>query len=284
MPATERRRHRPAGSPPLRRGRSHDRATAAVGVLALGGTAAVAATGLGAGLPALVAGRSPGADDVALLTAGVLALGLLVRWLVGALLLAGSAAVAATGRRWAAGEEASQRALPRGVHALLVTGLGAGALGAGPAAHAAAATPVAVASAPVASPLVAAGAPAGGGPTRPDTGGPDTGTPGNPGRGAPSVTGGLDPGWTPTQPADPPCPDPGPTALGTPTRTAADVPDVVVHRGDTLWSVAARVLPVDATDAEIAVEWPRWYRANRAAIGPDPDRLLPGVRLQAPLP
>ena len=54
--------------------------------------------------------------------------------------------------------------------------------------------------------------------------------------------------------------------------------------GLALRSAAARGLPVDATDAEIAVEWPRWYRANREAVGPDPDRLLPGLRLRAPQP
>lgn len=243
------------------------RAAAAGAALAVCGAGAVAAAGLGAGLPSLTAPGGAGVDEVALLAAGVLALGLLLRWVVGALLLAGSAVVAATGRRWSAGERAAQRALPRGVHALLVTGLSAGALGAGPAALAAPAP--ALASAPLAA-------------AAPTTHGvaPD----GAAGDGRPAAPTGLDPGWTPTEPEAPACADPQPPVLGTPTRTTADLPDVVVRRGDTLWAVAARDLPVDATDAEIAVEWPRWYRANREAIGPDPDRLLVGLRLRAPQP
>lgn len=57
---------------------------------------------------------------------------------------------------------------------------------------------------------------------------------------------------------------------------------VVVHRGDSLWAIAARHLGPSATDAEIATAWPRWWAANRAVIGPDPDLLLPGQRLTAP--
>lgn len=57
---------------------------------------------------------------------------------------------------------------------------------------------------------------------------------------------------------------------------------VVVHRGDTLWAIAARDLGPDATDAEVAGHWPRWYAANRAVIGPDPDLLLPGQVLRRP--
>ena len=56
----------------------------------------------------------------------------------------------------------------------------------------------------------------------------------------------------------------------------------VVHRGDTLWSVAARQLGPDATPAEIARAWPRWYAANREVIGDDPGLILPGQVLTAP--
>ena len=59
-------------------------------------------------------------------------------------------------------------------------------------------------------------------------------------------------------------------------------PGVVVRRGDTLWAIARQHLGPGATDAEVAQEWPRWHHANRAVIGPDPDRLLPGMVLQAP--
>jgi len=57
---------------------------------------------------------------------------------------------------------------------------------------------------------------------------------------------------------------------------------VVVAPGDTLWDLARRHLHRGATDAEIARAWPRWYRANRAVIGPDPNLLLPGMRLRVP--
>jgi nucleoid-associated protein YgaU len=59
-------------------------------------------------------------------------------------------------------------------------------------------------------------------------------------------------------------------------------PPVVVRRGDTLWSIAARHLGPGATDAEIAEQWPRWWQANRGQIGDDPDLLLPGQVLVAP--
>ncbi|MFM6847559.1 MAG: LysM peptidoglycan-binding domain-containing protein, partial [Terrabacter sp.] len=65
-----------------------------------------------------------------------------------------------------------------------------------------------------------------------------------------------------------------------PTASTHDV--VTVRRGDTLWSVAARHLGPDATDAHVAREWPRWYAANRDLIGDDPDLLVPGQQLRPP--
>jgi len=56
----------------------------------------------------------------------------------------------------------------------------------------------------------------------------------------------------------------------------------VVRPGDTLWAIARRHLPSSATDRDIAQAWPRWYAANRAAIGSDPSLLLPGTRLRIP--
>lgn len=94
----------------------------------------------------------------------------------------------------------------------------------------------------------------------------------------------LDPGWVrpSTRPAslittlDP--------SWGEPGRARAVYPeeDVVVRRGDSLWDIAARHLGSAATDAEIARAWPQWFTANRATIGPDPDRLTPGQRLRPP--
>lgn len=57
---------------------------------------------------------------------------------------------------------------------------------------------------------------------------------------------------------------------------------VVVRRGDTLWDLVARHLGPDADSEEIAQAWPTWYSHNRAAIGDDPDLLLPGTILTRP--
>lgn len=56
----------------------------------------------------------------------------------------------------------------------------------------------------------------------------------------------------------------------------------VVRPGDTLWGIAAATLGPDADNAAVAAQWPRWYAANRALIGADPNLILPGQRLVAP--
>lgn len=58
----------------------------------------------------------------------------------------------------------------------------------------------------------------------------------------------------------------------------------VVRPGDSLWAIAARHLGPQASNADIAAEWPRWYRVNRAVIGSDPSLLLVGTRLAVPHP
>lgn len=109
----------------------------------------------------------------------------------------------------------------------------------------------------------------------------------------------LLPGWTADRPAAAPHrPAPGShVAPVTPrrTRTGTGVHlvspghgrrpehDVVVHRGDTLWDIAARSLGPGASVAEVAAEWPRWWEANRTTIGADPGLLLPGQRLSRPV-
>jgi nucleoid-associated protein YgaU len=46
--------------------------------------------------------------------------------------------------------------------------------------------------------------------------------------------------------------------------------------------VAADHLPATATNAQIAQAWPRWWSANRAAVGADPDLIHPGLSLTPP--
>lgn len=87
------------------------------------------------------------------------------------------------------------------------------------------------------------------------------------------------PGWVPDRPRVRRQPSPRLVATSPPRE---ERPGVVVRRGDTLWAIARQHLGPGATDAEVAQEWPRWHQANQAVIGPDPDRLLPGMVLQAP--
>lgn len=61
----------------------------------------------------------------------------------------------------------------------------------------------------------------------------------------------------------------------TPTR-------VVVRRGDSLWTIAAKELGPGASNATIAKRWPDWYAANVRVVGDDPDLLLPGQVLRTP--
>ncbi len=58
--------------------------------------------------------------------------------------------------------------------------------------------------------------------------------------------------------------------------------EIVVRSGDTLWSLAGAHLGPGAQASEIAAEWPRWFDANRKAIGGNPDHLIPGDRLRPP--
>jgi len=72
--------------------------------------------------------------------------------------------------------------------------------------------------------------------------------------------------------------------VASPLRTSRPADEVVVHRGDTLWAIAARRLGPHASAAEIAAEWPRWFAANRHVVGGDPDLIRPGQRLRVPAP
>ena len=72
----------------------------------------------------------------------------------------------------------------------------------------------------------------------------------------------------------------GPGASPTPaTRTPHTV---VVQAGDSLWSMAAALLPAGADDGRVCAYWHRLYRVNRNRIGADPDLILPGTVLEVP--
>jgi LysM domain len=114
------------------------------------------------------------------------------------------------------------------------------------------------------------------------------------------------PGWSTSDPLPAPAwpsTTPGPGAPATGQRPAPPAPSpeyrarppadedtgprharaaVVVRPGDCLWRIAARQLPPPAAAARIARSWPRWYAANRAVIGADPDHIVPGQVLRAP--
>lgn len=110
------------------------------------------------------------------------------------------------------------------------------------------------------------------------TAGPDAVPPSLPDPGFHSLP---DPSWVPTAPTVRPQADVGLLSRA-PADTVDPRPDVVVQRGDTLWTIAARHLGPGASDAEIAQAWPAWFDANRGVIGDDPDLILPGQVLRAP--
>jgi nucleoid-associated protein YgaU len=92
----------------------------------------------------------------------------------------------------------------------------------------------------------------------------------------------IEPQWQPRAPVT----EPG--LLGSlPQRSAGNPVSpgqgaVVVSRGDSLWSIAARQLGPMASDVDIALHWPKWHSANRHLIGDDPGLLVPGQILQPP--
>jgi nucleoid-associated protein YgaU len=83
-------------------------------------------------------------------------------------------------------------------------------------------------------------------------------------------------------------PVPDRTAVVAPTAASPAAPfrvsarRVVVAPGDSLWSIAARRLPPEAPSDAVEALWREIYAANAAAIGPDPDLIRPGMRLQVP--
>jgi nucleoid-associated protein YgaU len=55
-----------------------------------------------------------------------------------------------------------------------------------------------------------------------------------------------------------------------------------VRPGDTLWRIAAGLLPASVDTAAVASLCGRLYDLNRAVIGDDPDLIRPGQRLRVP--
>ena len=91
-------------------------------------------------------------------------------------------------------------------------------------------------------------------------------------------------------PAAPPAPGslaapaapPAPARPSAPLASPATKP-VVVHTGDSLWSIARAELPSDGrSDAAVAASWPRWWRTNYAQIGDNPNAIHPGQQLTPP--
>jgi len=81
-----------------------------------------------------------------------------------------------------------------------------------------------------------------------------------------------------------PGPSWSPDRRALPANGAGGPGEIVVHRGDNLWSIAARHLGPTATTTEISAEWHRWFAANRHVIGDDANLITPGQVLRPPVP
>ena len=258
-----------AGRPPAlgagRTGPTGPRAARRAGLLGWVLTATTTAGALGLGRAALGAwpGLGPVAVDQALLTVALGAAAALALWVAGVLAVASRATLrsARTGTPLtASGTDSLSRSVRLTALALLTL---------------ASLSPVTAtaAVAPATSPDVAATASVAATATSPATPGDDR---------SGEQRGEIpQPGWTPTPRTLAPR---APEGVGLVSTVPHEVlPDqVVVRRGDTLWGIAARHLGQQATSADIAEEWPRWYAANRDLIGADPDLILPGQELRVP--
>lgn len=92
----------------------------------------------------------------------------------------------------------------------------------------------------------------------------------------------VSPGFRPSAPVRAHDPSSSDLLTRSPRPATALLEAITVRRGDTLWAIVARHLGAEADDAEIAHQWPRWYAANRAVIGADPDLIQPGTQLVPP--
>lgn len=233
-------------------------------LLAAAAAMAAAAAGLRLLTPDLRAVTAAGPDlqravDAAgaepLLLAGVAALAW-AAWLWGALGLLLTALSALPGITGALARALARRVLPAGARRAAALALGVGLVTGGPALAACVPSPGAPPPTLVAA-AESSAAPAGPVPDWPAT-------PATPA--------------TPVPAADPPPP--------VPDWPAPAEGEHVVLRGECLWTVAAADLARRTgrtpTDGEVAAAVVRWWHANAAVIGPDPDVLLPGQVLRPP--
>ncbi len=75
--------------------------------------------------------------------------------------------------------------------------------------------------------------------------------------------------------------------LPLPDRPVGDQPQLqptvaLVRPGDSLWTMARRLLRPGASDHEISVAWHRLAHVNRDVLGSDPGLIHPGARLRVP--
>jgi len=212
---------------------------------------------------------------------GVVAVGAaLTGWLASSMVIATVCAVArALGGGWSAGERLVQRCAPALVRRTLVLALGAGiSLSLGGVAHASGAD---LGWAPT-TPAASAHVPHGAAESAPAPGAADARAHAD----APATTADATSG-SPVSPIASPATPQAATPPVDPAEPAPGSPEprqVTVRPGDSLWALAAADLGPEASDAEIAAAWPRWYAANTATIGSDPEVILPGQTLDVPGP
>jgi len=268
-------------------------AGAAFGLLILG----IALCFLGSGLLAQAQASAAHKQDISVevLLAGAAAAagaGILLWWVVAVLCAGSGVLLERLGRRRAAASVRRfspafmQRAMVAALSVQLLTGVAAQATGTDPGPEWAPtpshSSPAPFSSAPAVSTPEPGGAaakaqpiaePPGSQESRPAAGQPRTQPP--------IAT--LAPGWRPAPQVVEPglLAAPGNRSAGGQV-TGTEAATVTVLAGDTLWDIVAAHLGPGASDVDIALEWPRWYSANRGQIGGNPDVLLPGQILQPP--
>lgn len=256
-------------------------AAAAVGVLLLGFLLSVIGAGLvGQWQDSSARGQAVTAEDLLGAAAAAAGTGLLLWWFIS--LACAAAALLLEQRGKARAAHVTRRMSPAFMQRLVVAALSFQLLS-GTAAHAAGSAPGPHWS-PTAGQETSAPAEPGVPAAMQDATIP---VPGKPDAGRPAPPSTIQPGW---QPSAPPV-EPGLLA-GPPVRseaalhqeTARHGSPVPVLAGDSLWGIVADHMGPGASDVDIALEWPRWYEANKALLGPNPDVLLPGQVLLPPPP